>query len=144
MQISQCNAGRKNWATDIKNILFIFGFGYVWENQIVENHTAFIKEFKTRLLDCDIQKWSEAVSSMSKLRTYSLYKSEPTVEPYLLLNIPRRIRSALAKFRIGSHTLAIEVGRHNNIPAKERLCKLCSELNQYHVEDEYHLLLDLH
>ena len=71
MQVTQSNAGRKNWATDIKNMLFSFGYGYAWENQFIENHAAFIKEFKTRLSDCDIQKWSEALASMPKLRTYS-------------------------------------------------------------------------
>ena len=141
MLVVYCNAGRSNWATDIKNMFYSLGYGYVWENQSVENPAIFIREFRMRLLDCDLQKWSQDLSNMPKLRTYQLFKSILEPEPYLLLYIPRKIRSSLAKFRLSNHTLEIEVGRHNNIPSDQRFCKLCVTLNQYIIEDEYHVLL---
>ena len=64
-----------------------------------------------------------------------------TPEAYLYSDIPHRVRSALAKFRISCHDLEIEKGRHYNITAEERFCKLCSSNNNYFIEDEYHVLL---
>ena len=78
---------------------------------------------------------------MDKLRTFRLFKRELSAEPYLYLFAPRRIRSAIAKFRIGNHDLAIETGRHEKLPVEKRLCKLCLSINKTFVEDEYHVLL---
>ena len=52
--------------------------------------------------------WSAHMSSMPKLRTLGLFKTSLSVENYLLLHIPRRLRVALAKFRVRSHDLEIE------------------------------------
>ena len=82
-------------------------------------------------------KWPQ----MKKLRTLKLYKKELKPEPYLYLYIARRIRIAIAKFRIGNHDLAIEKDRHQNIPADQRLCRLCWSRNKEYVEDEYHVLM---
>ena len=43
------------------------------------------------------------MSSMPKLRTLGLFKTNLYVENYLLLHIPRRLRVAPATFRVGSH-----------------------------------------
>ena len=44
----------------------------------------------------------------------------------------------ITKFRISSHQLEIERGRYRNIPASQRICKLCN----LEVEDELHFLLE--
>ena len=93
MLVVYCNAGRSNWATGIKNMLYSLGYGYVWEKQSVENPAIFIREFGMRLLDCDLQKWSQDLSNMPKLRTSELFKLILEPDPYLLLYIPRKIRS---------------------------------------------------
>jgi len=49
-----------------------------------------------------------------------------------------KYRNTSAKFRLSSHKLNIEVGRHNNIFRNERKCSLCN-LND--IEDEFHFLL---
>ena len=67
---------------------------------------------------------------MPKLRTLVLFKSNLSVENYLLLHIPRRLRVALAKFRVGNHDLEIEKGRYVKVPVDERFCKLCLTLNE--------------
>jgi hypothetical protein len=133
--------GRQNWASYVKSLLCKVGFGYLWEMQHVENEKLFLAEFSQRLYDCERQTWMTNLSSMSKLRTYSLYKFDLSVEEYLTLSIPLRLRASIARFRIGVHELEIEQGRHRNAPVNERLCKLClSEGNNY-VEDEYHVLM---
>ena len=50
----------------------------------------------------------------------------------------KNIRTALTRFRLSSHDLAIESGRYDDTPRSDRLCKFCN-LNV--VENEYHFLL---
>jgi len=75
-----------------------------------------------------------------KLRTYKLFKMDFRIEPYLNLNFPKTIYSYIARFRLSSHNLCIELGRHKRpfIPAEERICEKC---NSGAVEDELHCLL---
>ena len=42
------------------------------------------------------------------------------------------------RLRVSKHYLQIEIGRYQNIPREERLCKIC---NSEEVENETHLLL---
>lgn len=136
----QCLLGKQNWASKIKDILYKYGFGVVWENQSVSDN-YFIKDFIDRVKDCEIQQWSSSIHDMPKLRTYSLYKVSRNTELYLFLPLPRRLRVALARFRTGNHSLEIEKGRHMNIIAEDRLCKLCGMLkNIVAIEDEFHVL----
>ena len=72
----------------------------------------------------------------NKLRTFRLFKSDFCMEPYLNI-LGFKERRVLTKFRIGSHNLEIELGRHKNIKSSDRLCKLCVD----EVEDEIHFLL---
>lgn len=141
MLFNLCNVGRKNWATSIRDILYRYGFGNVWEMQGVEDEQMFLREFKRCMHDCELQIWNESISNSSKLSSLRLYKTEMTPEAYLYLNIPYRVRSALAKFRIRCNDLEIEKGSHNNVTAEERYCKLCASNNNYLIEDEYHVLL---
>ena len=141
MLLKHCNAGRINWAWEIKQLLYRFGFGYIWESQNVFNDSKFLHDFGRRVLDCSMQAWQENMSNMSKLRTLCLFKTNIYTEPYLFLWLPQKIRSSIAKFRIGVHDLEIERGRHHNIPVVERICKLCSTLGNTHIEDEYHVLI---
>ena len=46
--------------------------------------------------------------------------------------------TSLTKFRLSSHELLIEKGRHLHITREDRLCKYC---NMNLVENEYHFLL---
>ena len=141
MVLTHCNVGRSNWASNIKSCLYRYGFGYVWENQGVQNIQAFLDEFKMRLIDCTVQTWKNNMSNMPKLRSLRLFKKEFLLEPYLLLESSFKIRHVIAKFRTGSHDLQIEKGRQLNLPTNERYCKLCLSINVFAIEDEYHVLL---
>lgn len=57
-----------------------------------------------------------------------------------ILNFIRldKYKFALSRFRLSSHSLAIESGRYNNTPREERLCIHC---NMNTIENEYHFLL---
>ncbi len=86
-------------------------------------------------------KWLSDINDIEvcrKLRTYKLFKTSFKFEKYL--HIPnKKIRNAIARFRVSSHHLAIELGRHHKpvIPEEERLCLKCNV-----VQNEMHHLLD--
>ena len=75
-----------------------------------------------------------------KLRTYKLFKSDIRLEPYLNFNLPKYLYCNIARLRLSSHNLNIELGRHKRpyVPAENRLCNKC-DLNK--VEDEFHCMM---
>jgi len=138
---NQCMLGKSNWVSKIRDILFRYGYGWVWENQGVPEENVFMKMFVDRIRDCELQLWISDIQNMSKLRNYCLFKESKCQELYLSLCIPRRLRTALARFRTCSHSLEIESGRHKNLNTEDRLCRHCSTLHNVSViEDEYHVL----
>ena len=75
-----------------------------------------------------------------KLRTYKLFKTNYCLEPYLNLNLSKKTWSNISRFRLSSHNLHIETGRHNipKTPVEQRKCDKCKSND---VEDEIHCLL---
>ena len=142
MLYSLDNVGKANWVTKVKNILFLYGFGEVWLNQGVRNVELFVNEFKQRLLDCEIQYWASKIIEMPKLRYYNRFKTLYEAEQYLFLNVPRKLKAALAKFRMSSHNLEVECGRKSNVIMEDRLCKACGHINLVNVECEYHVVMN--
>ena len=134
------SVGQENWASRVKRMLYINGFGYVWENQHVVNENEFLRSFTQRLQDQFLQKWSDCINNSSKLVLYKQFKPNFGCEYYLDVVTIRKFRNALATFRSGSLGLEIEKGRYPTprIPRHERTCKVCTSQE---VEDEYHFLL---
>ena len=60
------------------------------------------------------------------------------MEKYLQILSNDSLRKHLSSFRLVSHRLEIEMGRHNNIPREQRFCKVC---NMQQTESEYPFLL---
>ena len=109
---------------------------YLWLNQ---NGSNFLyKTIEQRITDVFKQKWYSNINNSSRLESYSIYKHSSEREKYLKCISTDKFRIALSKFRLSSHHLAIELGRHLNIPRENRLCPNC---NQNVVENEYHFLL---
>ena len=72
-------------------------------------------------------------------RTYSLFKFQFKMEPYLIYIQDRKLRRSLTLLRTSSHALGIETSRHrqnNNQKESNRLCSTCNTL-----DDEIHFLL---
>lgn len=129
--------GRKNWCTKIQTVLFMYGFGEVWENQGVENEMLFFEIFKQRLKDVCFQNWSEYLSNSSKCEFYTKVKDGISVNENIQ-KLSYNLRWYIYSILCSNHKLAIEKGRHENIPRENRLCQLC---NYQVVEDEYHFVL---
>ena len=126
------------WAWEIKNILHITGFGYVWSEQSVANDKLFLNQFLQRLIDIDKQAWNANISSMDKLYIYKQFKVNNYYEFYLAHLESNFYRFILCKFRCCCFNLEVHSGRKFIIPREHRLCTVC---NQKKVEDEFHFLL---
>ena len=71
-----------------------------------------------------------------KLRTYAIFKTIFQKEKYLSVIQDVSIRKCFLSFRISSHKLEIERGRHKRLSVEKRVCIYC---NSTTVEDEKHL-----
>lgn len=127
-----------NLATNVKDMLYRYGFGYIWERQEVNNKKEFIKEFKQRLHDEFVQQVSEKFRNGSKARLYrSLYTQHEL--PFYINNVNPKFRHFMTKLRLGSHKLISETGSWARpvIPYNDRKCSVCNVLC-----DEYHHVLE--
>ena len=127
---------KNNWAYQIKTILQDLGLGYLWINQ--EHCDIFLPEIKQRILDQYHQRWYSDINNSRRLASYCRFKHSFESEKYLDTIPEKKYKIALSQFRLSSHKLEIETGRHYGSSRSERKCKLC-QMNV--VEDEYHFLL---
>ena len=97
----------------------------------------FIKVFKTRVLDIDIQTQISDIHDMDKLRTYRLLKHDFGCEECMFCITNRSFRTVFSKLRGDFLRIACNKGRYNNRSFDERLCPLCKT----DIETEYHFLL---
>ena len=103
------------------------------------NHMSIYKKVLQRLIDKFYQdSFAEIRIQNSKLRTYSILKTERGIVEYLfnVKNLKQRI--LLSKLRLSDHNLMIESGRHRKIVKENRLCPFCPKA----IEDEIHFMLD--
>ena len=127
-----------NWAKEVKNILYDCGFYAEWESQVIINVDVFLNNIHKRLVDIALQEMYTYFRNSSKYALYPLYKKDFSMTPYLLILKNIRLRNIIVRFRLSSHNLNIELGRHHAIPRHERICKVC---NLGLIEDEHHFLL---
>ena len=88
-----------------------------------------------------VNEWSIAINDVSKnpgVKLYSTFKNCIKIEPYLCLSKYKH-RRAIAKIRMSSHALEVEIGKYKNVKYADRLCKYCPLKT---VENEYHFLLE--
>ena len=111
--------------------LFLNGF---------ENKPLFIhKKLFQRLSDQFHQNAFESIKGdNSKLRTYSIFKTNKGFEGYLTEIEDLQIRTQLTKFRLSNHNLMIETGRHKKLTKEMRVGPFCPNL----VETESHFILN--
>ncbi|KAH3796548.1 hypothetical protein DPMN_150117 [Dreissena polymorpha] len=101
-------AGRTTWVTQVKRLLFQYGFGYAWIHGDVGNTVAFLKLFQDRLKDCAKQKILASINSSPKAISYKLYKSNLHPERNLFIPLTYILKKTLSNFRCSSHNLMIE------------------------------------
>ena len=122
------------WGHQIRKILYLNGFGYIWENQDFGVNKHFFSTFKKRLIDSFWQSNNTDIHSLSNNRLYR----HLTVEScsYIKTFSNDFIRIAITKLRLGSHHLNIERGRWYNTLLADRKCTICND-----IEDELHFVV---
>ena len=75
-------SGRNTWASNIKMILFTFGFGEAWMQQQVGNYDNFVAIFHQRVTDCAHQDWTSSLQSKKSLKYFSSFKQTVLKETY--------------------------------------------------------------
>ena len=123
-----------NWVSSVKKLLFENGFGYIWVHQYVDDQKVFLKVFKQRVLDIFGQNNEETISKLSTNRLYIHLSCESSC--YLEFIKEKYIRTAISKFRMGSHNLNVERGKWAKLKYEDRLCSCCHD-----IEDEYHVAI---
>ena len=131
--------GRITWATHVRKLLYMHGFGYVWFYENVGDEVLFFKQLKQRLIDCSVQDWSSKLNDSEKAQHYRYIMPTFGLANYLKFDIPLKFRISLSKLRCSVHDLMVETGRHNEMNYETRICKLCS-LSK--VEDEFHFIME--
>lgn len=135
--------GKYTWYSFARNIKKIAGIGPC----DIAPSLSEIKLIKKKLQTRYIKHWKNTIDGISeinngkgkKLRTYKLFKIQFGEEKYLSTIKNREWKACLSKFRMSSHKLQIETGRHCNIKVEDRVCKHCN-LNV--IEDEKHFLME--
>jgi hypothetical protein len=84
MQLMLDQAGKKCWASDVRNILGQTGFYIVWLNQGVGDVKGFLGLFKQRLIDMYKQEWCGIVRDKTRYNFYSTVKHVHECEKYIL------------------------------------------------------------
>ena len=131
-------AGR-NWAYQIKELLEHIGLASIWiqQNTHIPNEYD-LKIITNRILDIYKQTWFTNINNSNRLAAYRYFKYDFETEKYLKCINNNKFRISLTQFRISAHNLAIEKGRHENIPKENRKCIYC---NMNAIESEFHFLL---
>ena len=124
------------WLKKIKLTLDNMGMSNLWE--ICENTSyEWVKQtVERRLRDSHAQYWSACMYDNSHCVNYRIFKHSLCLERYLI-DLIKRDRTILSRFRCGNHYLPIVAGRYSNTPREMRLCTLC---NLQSLGDEFHYL----
>ena len=69
LRVNEDSLGHRNWVTELKELLFVNGFDYIWNNSNRSDRdtNVFILSFERRLKDICIQNRFENVSNSHKL-----------------------------------------------------------------------------
>ena len=100
---------------------------------------ASVKQMLDRIKDQALQEQDSLILNSSIMNYYKRVYDIQARAPFVAVINFRSERSVLAKFRMSSHTLAIEKGRPNNISKLNRTCPVFSMGS---VENEDHFLLE--
>jgi hypothetical protein len=136
------DVGFKVWTSDVRDILQEYNLEHYYNlSQFsMEQENMCINTLKEKVYTNFITNCLQELNNSPVLRCYINFKHDYGLEHYLLDIRDFKLRKVLSKFRLSSHNLQIENGRHSRpkIPVDRRLCSKC-HLGQ--VEDEIHFLI---
>ena len=140
----------------------MYGFGYVWANQGVQNVNWFLRVFRERITDCWSQGWDgriherdrysiyrifklqrdrHSVYRIFKLQrdrhsVYRIFKLEHSLEPCFYCVTNKALRDVFIRFRMGISEIKTHKLRYSTDHSDDLSCLLCKCC----VDDEIHFL----
>jgi hypothetical protein len=141
---SRASTRCKNWQFNFVEHLKLINLSHILDTCNVLSSRKFCDMVGQNSMNLFINEWKQRISSptgsvgstRNKLRTYQLFKCQYETEKYVYLPMPKKHRSALAKFRCGVAPLRLETGRYENLDVNNRICPICKQ----NVETEIHVL----
>ena len=131
-------ANYTTWACNVRNVLYLYGYGIVWEAQSVGNVKAFISQFKQRLIDCNLQNWNSSLDTHTLYQVYSCYGRSLSLCPYFNVVKNINVRKIFTRFRLGMLPLRNRFLVYNNMRKEQNIfCPFCNQLP----ENEVHFAL---
>ena len=136
--------GHYTFVQKVKLLLSYYGFDV---NQLIGATHREIKQFelsfRENLFARFIQKWSQNLHFFPKWVTYREMKTDYIIEPYILYIPNKRHQQVVARLRVSSHNLNIEIGRHSRtrIPRDQRFWMFC---NSGKIDDGLHFITACH
>ena len=144
-KLIQLHTLNRNWCSVVFDILRSLGFENLLEAEAdlnVADIDGFNRKLKLSLQNSYADYWRNEIRNINEhpiLRTYSLFKTAHISESYLSINMDTTYKKCIARFRVSSHRLGIETGRHQKppIPVDNRVCAYCPGPL---LDDELHLI----
>ena len=121
--LNELNIYQSPWIKKIKVTLDNLGMSNLWDTCENTSREWVKNSVERRLLDIHSQSLSSTIFENSHAITYRIFKQSSHFEKYLI-DLPKRERIILCRFRCSNHHLPIVSGRYSNIPRNMRLCKL--------------------
>ena len=131
--------GYKSWFSNVRKILIECDLLFYLDEGV--DTTNCIKDVKLFLYTDFINTCMQSLNSFPILRSYVKFKFDFRLESYLLTLIDSKLRKVISKFRLSSHNLNIEAGRHTK-PKTPLELRLCTKCTSGVVETELHFLLE--
>ena len=124
-----------NNITALKNMHPIHTYFDPVKNKLIS--IPITKNLRTTFID----KWNDVKCTSPKLEFYNKIKHSFQYESYLNIS-NHTYKTALSRFRISAHRLAIETGRYSKTNREDRFCTYCNLTNgTFPIENEEHVLL---
>ena len=137
--ITESDSTHSEWIATVKFLLKELNLSAHFQNPNDISTEKFVRMCKDRLGRKFIQQWQNLINSQDgRLRFFKLFKHTFERESYLDNLNCFQLRKTVSKFRCSDHRLEVEVGRHKNTPAGERICQLC----RGNTETETHFLTE--
>ena len=127
--------GKTCWATEVRELLFRTGFGYVWLNQGVNDVSCFLKAFKQRLFDMFVGEWSSTIRNKERYVLYNVVTDGFGKASYMQDIDIYCFRVALSQLRLGVLPINNNMNRYGENP-RASMCPFCKS----QIEDEKHFL----
>ena len=128
------------WACKVRNTLYRYGFGHVWEAQGVGHLNMFITILRQRLIDCFEQDWHAGLESHSFFDVYSSFKQTISISCHLNIITNIKLRNVMSRFRIGMSPLKCHFLQYTPKSNRELYCPFCTNVR----ETEMHFVLCCH